>query len=512
MNTNDNDGNDNSNVQGEEEYLGEERGEDVYGDERNYGGVEEHFNDDDREYTDNDDDGDERNEDGNRIYGEEEEQGNQRDEDEEVGEEEIGERDRFDDDDDENRFRPRRNDGGPPDGDDDPDDEGNGGGDQPDDFEDDDAQNNDYEAYDPDEDDEIPEYANEANKKLNEDIKLQRRNIKQLQSQYEEVKERLGVMKDHQKFIMIELKNTQAKIEVKNEETSSEKHMLQLAERQIGKVTAELRKYDQKAVELQDRLNDIQQQIFKGNDNLEKLKLEMNWNKEEKKQWMIAVQQKEEDNVVLAKYKRSDDKKIKELSLQLEKLTMKKNEKEDLLEKEITATKAFQIEIDKTAEEFKKQHAERHKIYARWDEAIQNIAYRHESTLKITTDNVTIQMQMKSNQEILQEKKKQLDREKDNIREGQDKNHMKEREISDLKAKFETLKKEEIDQNAEVKINQNTLSADSSRLAERKNMMEMLERELQNRKRRLTNADKKYKAQKEILKSEETIEKLAMGK
>lgn len=71
-------------------------------------------------------------------------------------------------------------------------------------------------------------------------------------------------------------------------------------------------------------------------------------------QWALAAKQKEEDNLTLERYKRADEMKIKELSLQLEKLTVEKNKKETELEKEVTQTQALQIEIDKTAAEFKK--------------------------------------------------------------------------------------------------------------------------------------------------------------
>lgn len=377
---------------------------------------------------------------------------------------------------------------------------------------DDDNQAANYEGYDPDEDDDFPEYANEKNKKLNEDIKFTRRNAKQLAAQTEDLGERLGIMKEHKKYINVELKNTQTKIEMKNEEANTEKHLSQLAERQIGKITADLRKYDQEAIEFQDRLNDIQQQIFKGNDNLEKLKLEINWNKEEKQQWIVAVKQKEDDNLTLANYKKRDEGKLKELDLKVKALTKTKNEYEEELQKEVTETQAKQIEIDKAAEEFKKHHAERHRIYAQWDEAIQNIAYRHEATLKITTENVTIQMQMKTNKETLREKKEQLEREKISNKKDEEKIRLIEKEILQLKDKHEELKANEINLNADVKINQNTLSADSSKLAANKQLMDMLEKELQNRKQRLTNAEKKYKAQEEILKSEQSIEQLAIGR
>jgi hypothetical protein len=36
------------------------------------------------------------------------------------------------------------------------------------------------------------------------------------------------------------------------------------------------------------------------------------------------------------------------------------------LEQEVTETQAAQIELDKTAEEFKRMHNERHQLYLQW--------------------------------------------------------------------------------------------------------------------------------------------------
>jgi len=48
----------------------------------------------------------------------------------------------------------------------------------------------------------------------------------------------------------------------------------------------------------------------------------MNWNQEELEQWVLAARQKEEDSLTMEKYKRGDEAKIKELNLQIEKLTV----------------------------------------------------------------------------------------------------------------------------------------------------------------------------------------------
>ena len=99
---------------------------------------------------------------------------------------------------------------------------------------------------------------------------------------------------------------------------------------------------------------------------MDQFKLEMNWNQEELEQWALAARQKEEDNLTLEKYRRADEAKIKELTLQIEKLTVEVARKAAELEQEVTETQAAQIELDKTAEEFKRLHSERHQLYLQW--------------------------------------------------------------------------------------------------------------------------------------------------
>lgn len=48
------------------------------------------------------------------------------------------------------------------------------------------------------------------------------------------------------------------------------------------------------------------------------------------------------------------------------------------LEQEVTETQAAQIELDKTAEEFKRIHQERHELYLQWQDTVENSRRRDE--------------------------------------------------------------------------------------------------------------------------------------
>ena len=70
-------------------------------------------------------------------------------------------------------------------------------------------------------------------------------------------------------------------VDAKNKEIETEEHMKQIAERQSGRLRNELKKLEQRTAEQQDRLNNIQNMIFKANEKMDQFKLEMNWNQEE---------------------------------------------------------------------------------------------------------------------------------------------------------------------------------------------------------------------------------------
>lgn len=75
----------------------------------------------------------------------------------------------------------------------------------------------------------------------------------------------------------------------------------------------EAQRFVVEAEEAQDKLNAVQNTIFSSNEEMDRFKLQMNWNQEELEQWALAAKQKEEDNLALQKYARADDVKIKEL-------------------------------------------------------------------------------------------------------------------------------------------------------------------------------------------------------
>jgi chromosome segregation ATPase len=229
-----------------------------------------------------------------------------------------------------------------------------------------------------------------------------------IKNEKEEHEERVKVLQEHYKSVEEEFKQTQDLVDQKNKEIETEDHMKQLEERQAGKLANDLQKGESRAADLQDRLNNNQNMIFKANERIDQFKLEMNWNQEELEQWALASRQKEEDNLTLEKYRRSDDVKIKELQLEIEKLTLTVLQSNQELEREVTETRAAQMQLDKTAEECKRVHEERHQIYEQLVDIVRRQEEKKKGLEQIGKELGTITIELKQREEDKHNKKDAL--------------------------------------------------------------------------------------------------------
>merc|ERR550537_2165325 len=224
--------------------------------------------------------------------------------------------------------------------------------------------------------DELPPFANQKNKDLHAQVAVKEGRVRDLNGDIAQNTERIKVMTEHLTNVQHELVSTQQLVDGKKKEVDTEEHMEALAKRQIGRLVSEMRRLKGLVDDYQDRTNGSQNEIFRGNEKLDQFKLQMNWNQEELEQWSLAARQKEEDELTLEKYKRADEAKTRELMLAQEQLTMENAKKKQQLEHEVTETQAAQIEMDKTAEQFRQLHTDRKNLIQSWEDAVKNMQQR----------------------------------------------------------------------------------------------------------------------------------------
>jgi len=226
-------------------------------------------------------------------------------------------------------------------------------------------------------------FANEENKFLSYELKRKDKRLAELSAVVKENEERVQIMQEHLKNVDQELIHTQALVDAKTREIETEKHLRILADKERHRLLSDIKNTQNSIDDHQNRLNQIHNQIFNANEKMDQFKLKMNWNQEELEQWALAAKQKEEDNLALERYRRADDAKIVNMNVHIEKVSAQREESIVELEKEITETKAAQIELDNAAEEFRKLHLERSSVIGKWDEAMRAIHRRNQSIAKL---------------------------------------------------------------------------------------------------------------------------------
>lgn len=227
--------------------------------------------------------------------------------------------------------------------------------------------------------DELPPFADEASKALHREIKLLEQRRDGAASLTRSHRERIGVIHDHLRSIRQEVDHTNSLVAAKKSEVDTEEHLLSLSQRELGQSLRGTSSLEHDNATLQKNNKSVQSQIKVAEDELEKLRTDLNWNQEELEQWATAATKKEEESLALQKYTLSDELKIKDLTLTIEDLTKMSVEKKTLLENEVTETRSNQTELEKMAERFKSRHDERRQLIQQWKDTIDSMNNRDQT-------------------------------------------------------------------------------------------------------------------------------------
>eukprot|EP00754_Rhynchopus_humris_P039713 Rhum_TRINITY_DN22824_c0_g1::Rhum_TRINITY_DN22824_c0_g1_i1::g.176175::m.176175 len=219
---------------------------------------------------------------------------------------------------------------------------------------------------------------NKVNQELTNQIRAYESEIELRSGEVSDTKEKMGEMAEHMANVQQEIANTQILYDAKRREIETEDHMAQIADREMGRVRQEMARFAREQGEVQEKIDAIQNAIFHGNMKMDEFKASMSFQQEELEQWDLARKQKEDDTLALERYSKEDGAKVKELNLQIEKISRAVQSKKHQVEDEITETQAAQIELDKTAEDFRRLHRERQDLVGQWEETVHAMHRRDE--------------------------------------------------------------------------------------------------------------------------------------
>jgi len=352
--------------------------------------------------------------------------------------------------------------------------------------------------------DALPPFANAKNKQLHTDVKQKESRVRGFRGLIHENTERIKIMTEHLTNVQHELLSTQQLVDSKKKEVDTEEHMEALAKRQVGRLVAEMRRLAALVETYQDRTNSTQNDIFRGNEKLDQFKLQMNWHQEDLEQWSLAARQKEEDELTLEKYRRADEAKIRELILAQEQLTVENASKKQKLEIEVTETQAAQIEMDKTAEQFKQIHQDRKNLIRQWEEAVKNMQQRDKQLESLAQKYAEDLSRKRQKEQKLQDRKIFHEQALADNEKVQNEIIQTDRQLARIRIDYMNVRNGLTDFKDEVEVLKNQLSASAHDQVSKKNELVQLAQHLEDRKLRYADLGRKH----ENTQKKYTVEKL----
>ncbi|XP_051779987.1 coiled-coil domain-containing protein 39-like isoform X1 [Erpetoichthys calabaricus] len=234
----------------------------------------------------------------------------------------------------------------------------------------------------------------------------------------------------------------------------------------------------------------FQKNVCKAKQKLEKLRCQFNWDQQALEAWLEACAQKDEDSMIILKYAKQDASKIRELSLNIEKLTDELIQRRRILDNELTDTITAQIELDKTAEDFRRAHVERVELLCQWENTIEQMRKRDQQIDECSQLLTEVKQEIREKEALIKERNELLQT-------VMLKNKQSKRNITYLDRNADKLREECIQQESKFSVLQSELESLKKLLGRTTTDLEIKKAQLESMGNEILEKHKKLKEAKE---------------
>ncbi|KAF6771165.1 hypothetical protein AHF37_09753 [Paragonimus kellicotti] len=212
---------------------------------------------------------------------------------------------------------------------------------------------------------------------------------------------------------------TAALCELRTKQTEDEEHQRKLAEREQGRLRQEFGRIEKLREEVGEKKSRLEDLAYRSRSELEKLSTNTGASKEALDNWLKTVETRNEDMLIMKRYIKEDDSKLKELDLELQQLTTKLREKKGVLDTCYTKTQTYQLGLDGISEETRAAYTERDMLIAQWENVINQMRQR-DNELRVLADRLNdTRMQVGESEATIRDRQDFLKAQQDSTAEAQ---------------------------------------------------------------------------------------------
>ncbi|UYV62645.1 hypothetical protein LAZ67_2001397 [Cordylochernes scorpioides] len=215
--------------------------------------------------------------------------------------------------------------------------------------------------------------ANDENKFLGEEVLRKERELAELKVKYEEQQQVNKYCEDHCKAIESELLYLQNVRCSRQNELETAENLQKVLNRELDWIKQQDQLTLKRIEESKSRQQNLQKELDQKTLEIEKLKSNINVNHETLDVWLAEAAQKEEENMVLIKYRQQNEFKLKELNKQLELTTAEATRWKKLADEAFNDVVSLQRELQLAADDFRNIHKEREAIVAQLETALHHM-------------------------------------------------------------------------------------------------------------------------------------------
>ncbi|GJQ67331.1 hypothetical protein Trydic_g8230 [Trypoxylus dichotomus] len=220
---------------------------------------------------------------------------------------------------------------------------------------------------------------------------------------YDNANTRYEALSKHLKYVKQEADQNQKLLTAYKQQIDSENNKLKGSTAEYDRVNQEIRQIIKNVQDLDSRnllkKNDLGKSMVK----LENLKAETAWDEEALKAWEGSLKKRDDDNEILKKFSRADERKLNDLEAKRKNLQMEVVAKRDTVARMVAEITNYEQILERTGKIFKQQEEERIALVAKWQDAVKHLRQRDDNINNTNKDIYLTLLAIDNQKEILQE-------------------------------------------------------------------------------------------------------------
>ena len=327
---------------------------------------------------------------------------------------------------------------------------------------------------------------NAENRELNRQLQELQIQLRRNKQNIKEEAKQLEIYEDHIKTVKEATKLNQELVKAKKEEIAAEKNLLKVQDVLQERLLKDKLNNEKKLQELDEEAEKFNEEIEELQETIKMTQKIIDEEANNKLEWSQATSLIDKDLANLAKYFQADEVKIKTLTLKLVKLREKVKIAREELKNASTRSKMAQLALDKSAEEFRQAHKERHEVVKQWEGSIELLGKR-DAEIEVASKEIERVKNIVQRREIdLQEQVNFYNNEQGNIEELKRKIKESEKKAQILKEKLAVCEEEKKTYENEVTLERRQILKISCEIDKNRTQLNKIKKDIFNNNKKLS--------------------------